>query len=446
MRGGIQKKGNRYYAVIYDGIDPGTGKKRRRWVAAGTRRVDAEKVLADLIRRKYDGEAAPTEKVTVGQYLTERWLPIQKSRIRPSTFDAYRRNVELHVLPALGRRPLDKLTADDIDLFYATLLTEGSRKRTKGSSGGAKGGPRAGLSPKSVRNIHVMLNKAMSDAQRKGLVTRNVVALADAPTLKNRHEGDVKAWDAQQLRVFLAAVHGHRLHPAFHLSAFTGMRRGEVLGLRWCDLDLEAARLSVRQALVSIAYDVVISDVKTTTGRRTIDLDPGTVDVIKAWHTKRAMEKGGVVPAGDELVFVKPDGSWIHPHSFSQVLDRKVAKLEVPTISLHDLRHTHATLLLKAGVPVKVVSERLGHANVAFTMTVYQHVLPGMQAEAAATFADLLGEDPIRGDDSEPEPEPEPASESESESEPGSEDVADADDSDNSADPDAGRGTGGRSK
>jgi integrase len=131
--------------------------------------------------------------------------------------------------------------------------------------------------------------------------------------------------------------------------------------------------------------------VKTGTGRRTIDLDPVTVEVLKAWRIQRAEEKGGIDPKGDELVFVKPDGSWIHPHSFSQVLDRKVAKLDVPAISLHDLRHTHATLLLKAGVPVKVVSERLGHANVAFTMAVYQHVLPGMQAAAASTFAQLLG-------------------------------------------------------
>jgi integrase len=235
-----------------------------------------------------------------------------------------------------------------------------------------------------------MLNKAMVDAQRKGLVVRNVVALADAPTLKNRQEGNIKAWDAAQLRTFLDSVRDHRLHPAFHLSSHTGMRRGELLGLRWCDLDLEGHRLSVRQALVSIAYEVQISDVKTGTGRRTIDLDPITVDVLKAWRIERAEEKGGVEPSGDELVFAKPDGSWIHPHSLSQLFDRKVAKLDVPTISLHDLRHTHATLLLKAGVPVKVVSERLGHANVAFTMSIYQHVLPGMQAEAAATFATLI--------------------------------------------------------
>lgn len=391
MRGGIQKKGRNYYAVIYDGIDPGTGRKIRRWVPAGTRRADAEKVLADLIRRKYDGEPVPTEKLTLAEYLVGRWLPIQKSRLRASTYDSYRRNIELHVIPALGQRQLDKLTAEDIDLFYATLLTEGWLKST-GGKGSKKTRAEApvGLDPKTVRNIHLMLNKAMVDAQRKGFVVRNVVALADAPTLKNRQEGNIKAWDAVQLRTFLDSVRDHRLHPAFHLASHTGMRRGEVLGLRWCDLDIEGHRLSVRQALVSIAYEVQISDVKTGTGRRTIDLDPITIDVLKAWRIERAEEKGGIEPSGDELVLVKPDGSWIHPQSFSQVLDRKVAKLDVPTISLHDLRHTHATLLLKAGVPVKVVSERLGHANVAFTMSIYQHVLPGMQAEAAAAFATLI--------------------------------------------------------
>ncbi|MCZ2111877.1 MAG: site-specific integrase [Dehalococcoidia bacterium] len=426
MRGGIQKKGNRYYAVVYDGVDPGTGKKRRTWIPAGTRRSDAEKILAEEIKRRHDGEPIPTEKLTFGQYLTDRWLPIQKSRVRHSTYDSYRRNIDLHVLPALGRRPIERLTPDDIDVFYATLLTEGRKKpmgsKAKGKRSTAKT-PKGdgevddkpvGLAPKTVRNIHLMLNKAMNDAQRKGIVVRNVVSLADAPTLANRQEGNIKAWDVKQLRTFLDSVRDHRLHPAFHLASHTGMRRGEVLGLRWCDIDLGAKRLSVRQALVSIAYEVEISDVKTGTGRRTIDLDPTTIDVLKAWRMERAEEKGGIDPRDDELVFVKPDGSWIHPQTFSQVLDRKVAKLDVPTISLHDLRHTHATLLLKAGVPVKVVSERLGHANVAFTMAIYQHVLPGMQAAAAATFSGLLGGDAIDWndwvtDDTDAAPEPDTA-------------------------------------
>jgi len=351
-------------------------------VPAGTRRADAEKLLADLVKRSHEGNTVVSERITLGAYLLDRWLPVQEARLRRSTFDSYRRNVERHVVPALGAVPLDKLAVEDLDLFYARLLTSG---RIHGGENKA-----AGLSPKTVHNIHLMLNKALADAYRKGTIVRNVAALADAPSLRARRRAEIQAWDADQLATFLDAIAAHRLYAAFHLSAHTGMRRGEVLGLPWGDVDLQVGRLSVRQALVSVAYEVELSDVKTGSGRRTIDLDPGTVDVLKLWRIQRSEECSGREPSDDDLVFTKQDGALVHPDSFSQTFDRKVAKLAVPGISLHDLRHTHATLLLKAGVPVKVVSERLGHASAAFTMTVYQHVLPGMQSEAAELFAELV--------------------------------------------------------
>ena len=385
MRGTIAKKGKRWYAVVYDGIDDRTGRPRRRWVPAGTRRSDAERLLAGLIRRKYEGEPVVSEKLTLGEYLTERWLPVQRSRLRSSTWESYRLQIERYVVPALGRRQLDRLTVDDIDQLYAHLLAEGGRPNA---------GTPSPLAPNTVRNVHAMLNKAMGDALRKGTVVRNVVALADAPSQQARKRDEVKAWNAVQLGTFLDAIRAHRLHPAFHVSAHTGMRRGEVLGLRWSDLDLGAERLSVRQALVSVNHQVQISDVKTPAGRRTIDLDPGTVDVLKAWRIERSEESASVELPDGELVFSTPEGSWVHPGTFSQIFRRRVAKLDVPAISLHDLRHTHATLMLMSGVPVKVVSERLGHSSVAFTMSVYQHVLPGMQAEAAAMFAGLLSDEP----------------------------------------------------
>jgi len=394
MRGYVAKKNNTYYAVIYEGVDPATGKEKRRWVKAGPRKRDAEDLVTELVKRHKDGETMVAVKSTLGAYLVDRWLPIQESKVRASTYDSYRRTIGLHVVPVLGRCPLDKLTADDLDALYRSLL-KGGRK--------GKGNTKPGLAPKTVRNIHLMLNKALSDAHRKGLVVRNVAVLADPPSVGARRREDIKAWDAAQLRTFLASMRSHRLWPAFHLASHTGMRRGEILGLRWGDIDLDAGRLSVRQALISVAYEVHISDVKTSAGRRTIDLDPGTVAILEQWHATRTEERGKR-PAANDLVFVKADGNWIHPDIFSQTFDRKVARIDVPPITLHDLRHTHATLLLRAGVPVKVVSERLGHANVAFTMTVYQHVLPGMQAEAAATFAGLLDDEV---DDLEPDGEPE---------------------------------------
>ncbi|MCB0951168.1 MAG: site-specific integrase [Microthrixaceae bacterium] len=416
MRGYVTKKGKKYYAVIYDGIDPATGKEKRRWVAAGSRRDDADKLVTELTKRSHRGETVVSEKLTLGQYLTTRWLPVQETRLRASTYDSYRRNIDLHVIPALGERLLDRLTAEDIDLFYASLLKNGS-KRTSKTPDGEQAEPK-GLAPKTVHNIHVMLNKALSDAARKGTVVRNVVAMADAPSLQARKRAEIKAWDVDQLVAFLDAIAPHRLSPAFFLAAHTGMRRGEVLGLRWRDLDLDANRVAVRQALVSVAYEVSISDVKTGTSRRTIDIDADVVQMLSDWFKTRTEERDGTEPAADDLVFTKDDGSWLHPDTFSQLFDRTVARIKVPVISLHDLRHTHATLLLKAGVHVKVVSERLGHANVAFTMNVYQHILPGMQAAAADTFSLLLRNQRNKT-----------ASEAEAEAETDADDTIDADDS-----------------
>ena len=381
MRGYTVKKGNRYYAVIYDGIDPRTGKERRRWIAAGTRLTAAEKLVNDLVKRRNDGEPTNPDKITFGAYLTDRWLPIQRSQLRPSTYNSYKRNLELHVIPMLGRIKLAKLAPEDLDVLYAELLVNGKLQPKPAA-------PPAGLSAKTVRSIHLIIHKALADATRKGSVVRNVAALADAPKVGARKRAEIKVWTVDQLRTYLAAMQPKRLHPAYHLTAYTGMRRGEVLGLRWSDVDLDAARLSVNQALILVDYEMQISDVKTGNGRRAIDLDPTTVEVLRTWRETRISEAGK--RACDGLVFVKDNGDPINPDYFSQLHDRTVAKIKLPRITFHDLRHTHATLLLKAGVPVKVVSERLGHANAAFTMTVYQHLIPGMQAEAANTFADML--------------------------------------------------------
>ncbi len=203
---------------------------------------------------------------------------------------------------------------------------------------------------------------------------------------------EMRVWTPEQLRQFLAEIEHHRLHPAYYLAANTGMRRGEVIGLHWDDVDLDRARLSVRHQIVGVAYELIVEDLKTTTRRRTIDLDARTLAVLRSWRKTQLEERmeQGLRPTHNELVFSKLDGTPTHPDYFSQVFDRHVAKSSLPRIRLHDLRHTHASILLKAGVPVKVVSERFGHSNPAFTMTVYQHVLPGMQADAAATFGDVV--------------------------------------------------------
>jgi integrase len=380
MRGHIAKKGNRYYAVIYEGVDPTTGKERHRWHAAGATRKEAERVLADLVKRHHDGDYRPPEKITLGEYL-ERWLPTQRQPLAPSTSSSYEANIRLHVLPYIGSIPLQRLTPEDLDELYAMLLMNGRRNNG--------GGP---LSAKTVRLVHAVIHKALADATRKGSVTRNVADLADAPKISSSARPKMEVWNADELRSFFELIEGHHLYTALYVKANTGMRRGEVLGLTWRTIDFDNARLSVTQNVTAPNYRVAVSDVKSAHSLRTIDLDARTVAVLRSWR-KQQLESyiaTGVRADESDFVFAKPDGGPLHPDYFSQAFERLVAKMDLPRIRLHDLRHTHATLLLKEGVPPKVVSERLGHSSVAFTMQVYQHVLPGMQADAAETFGKLV--------------------------------------------------------
>ncbi len=223
---------------------------------------------------------------------------------------------------------------------------------------------------------------------RKGTVTRNVADLADPPKVRLGGSRDMTVWAADELRDFLASIEDSDWYVPIFLAANTGMRRGEVLGLTWRNVDLDAGRLTVSQQILSVEYEAKVADVKTSHSRRTIDLDPRTVAVLRAWRRQQLERKLATGQRKDEgFVFTRDDGGPIHPDAFSQSWERLVRTSEFRRIRLHDLRHTHATILLKAGVPVKVVSERLGHSSPAFTMTVYQHVLPGMQADAAATFS-----------------------------------------------------------
>lgn len=382
MRGHIAKKGNRYYAVVYEGVDAATGKPRHRWHAAGETRKGAEKILGDLVKRMHDGDYRSPDKTTLGEYLLERWLPSKRTRVKHSTSAAYESNIRLHINPYIGLIPLQKLQPEDLDELYVKLLTEGKRN-------GAGGG----LSAKTVRNVHATIQSALSDATRNGTVFRNVADIADPPSI-SRSGRSMNVWTSEQLRTFLQAIADHELYPLYFLAATTGMRRGEIAGLRWRNVDLDAARLTVNQQIVSVEYELIEDDLKTASSRRTIDLDEQTITMLKRHRRHQLEQRMATGRRGDDgFVFAKPDGSAVHPDLISQTFQRFMAQTDLPKIRLHDLRHTHATILLQQNVHPKVVSERLGHSSIAFTMTVYQHVMPGMQAEAAATFgAAVFGE------------------------------------------------------
>jgi integrase len=248
------------------------------------------------------------------------------------------------------------------------------------------------LSPRSVQYAHRILSHAVKDAVDHGLPMRNPASLVKPPRVP---KPPMRVWSAEDARRFLAAVADDRLCALWTLLLTTGMRRGEVLGLHWEDVDLKRGRLAVRQTVVAIGYDVDISEPKTMTGRRSVSFDPTTVAALKK-HRRRQSEDGlRARPAAEEsdLVFMTEDGSMIHPDRISKVFAQLIEQHKLPTIRLHDLRHTAATFALTAGVHPKVVQERLGHANITITLDTYSHVLQGLQEDAGAKVAELVFKD-----------------------------------------------------
>ena len=330
---------------------------------------------------KTNSFVAPT-KLTVESFLQDKWLPSIEQRLRASTFAGYRSILTTHVIPRIGHKRLGDLDPSDLNALYADLLKDGRRNG------------RGGLSSKSTRNVAVVCGKFLADAERWRLIARNPAPLADPPKQAAPGSVEMATWSAVELKTFLEhdGVIANRLFAAWRLVAMTGCRRGEALGLRWSDVDFANGRIAVRQTLVLVDNRPQLSQPKTKRSRRTVPLDATTLATLKAHKARQAQERllyGPGYVAGD-LVFTKEDGTPVHPDSFSGYFERLVKAAELPRIRLHDLRHTFATLALQSGAHPKVVSDRLGHSTISFTLDVYSHAIPAMEEEAAESFARLV--------------------------------------------------------
>jgi integrase len=387
--GSVRRRGKTWTWYLDIGSDPLTGKRRQASKGGFKTKKAAQEDLNTAIAKRQRGELAKRSKRTVRDFLQDEWLPTVETTRRPSTAANYWTNIKVHVLPLIGDIRLQALSPVQLNAFYAKLQADHRRD----------GQP---LAPKSVRNIHAMLHKALKDALRWGLVTRNVADAVDAP---NGLSPEMQAWTAAQLRAFLSHARRDRLFAAWLLFATTGMRRGEVAGLRDLDLDLDAGWVAPRRPRVVVNHQVHVSDPKTVAGRRLLALDPATVAALREHLELRKAERAQLAEWAVEveasgLLFTEIDGTPLHPDRFRKRFKRLAAKVEweqdgarrigLPPIRLHDVRHTYATVALQAGVPVKVVSERLGHASIAVTLKIYAHVLPGMDRDAANAVADVI--------------------------------------------------------
>ena len=312
----------------------------------------------------------------MSEFLDE-WLDAIRTTLRSGTLRSYRTNVNTHVKPRVGDMRLRSLGPSHLNRMYAELLEHG---RANGAGG---------LSPRTVRYTHAIVHRALRDAVRWGRLSRNPSDMADPP---KPNSPEMRVWTVDELRRFLKASESDRVSAAWLLLATTGLRRGELLGLRWEDVDLVSGRAAVVQALGSHAGKLVFVPPKTSSSRRSIVLDPATVDALRRHHNRQAVERHEWGPAYTEsgLVFTREDGTPVRPDSFSRRFVAMVEAAGVPPIRLHDVRHTYATVALSAGTHPKVVAERLGHATIAITLDTYSHVLPSLQEQAAARLAELI--------------------------------------------------------
>jgi integrase len=259
QRGGIYRRGNTWTAFWR--TDSAEGRKQHTKGGFRTKN-EAQQLLTDTLAAIQGGVFREPSKVTLGQFLTERWLPAREVALRPSTYASYRGLVERHVLPEIGHVQIQQLTPDQLDRFYSRLVARD-------------------LAPKTVRNVHVLIHRALRDAVRKNLVPRNVADAADPPKLNRADREEMKTWTPEQLRQFFGGIAHHRLAAAYVLGATTGMRRGEVLGVRWRDVDFKSRRLHVQQTVLSVEYKLTFGRPKTKRGERKIALDPETMRVLR---------------------------------------------------------------------------------------------------------------------------------------------------------------------
>jgi integrase len=288
------KESVRWFVVLDLGFGD-DGRRRQKWHGGfGTRR-EAEAARAQLVTEINNGAYVIPGRTTLAEWIRESWLPMTGPRVKPTTFHSYKRNLELHVIPVLGQKRLQQLTPPMLTGLYGRLAQDSEERK--------------GLSAKTISYIHSTLHKVLSDAVDAGLLARNVAASAKPPRPNRRATAGIQAWEPDELAHFLHAVRGTRLMAIWRLSAMTGMRRGEILGLRWQDIDPDRARLSVRQALVAVGYEIVHSTPKSHSAR-VIDLDAETVAQLRAHRQRQDEERAewGVDYEDRDLVVAKENG------------------------------------------------------------------------------------------------------------------------------------------
>lgn len=379
MRGHIIKRYTGSYTIVLNmGVDPSTGKRKQQWVSVKGNKKVAEKKLAELLHQIDTGTFMKPGKTNLAEYL-ERWLKdCVWPNLAPRTAEGYEYIIRIHLIPCLGHIHLTQLKPEHLQRYYSDRL----------SSGRCDG--KGGLSPRSVRHHHMALHSALQNAFKWGLIQRNPADAVDPPRCSR---SEIHTLDEDGVQAFLEAAKHTSYYPIFYLALFTGLRRSELLALRWQDVDFLYCQLYISRSMHHLKTgEIVFRQPKSAKGNRTVALSPSTVLVLKKHRENQELQclMMGTLLRDDDLVFSNLNGSPLLPDSVSHAWTKLAKRLEKPEIRFHDARHSHASLMLKQGIHPKIVQERLGHASIQTTLDIYSHVAPGLQQAAAAHFDEWL--------------------------------------------------------
>lgn len=377
MKGSIVKRGNTYFVIVETSTVDAAGrqKRKRKWIKAdgASKKSEAETFLRAKMTELEGGILIDAKKIKLAEYC-ERWLDA-KANLSPKSRERYAEILRKNVAPLIGGVILAKLQPIQISEAYKRALASG-RRNGKG-----------GLSPRTVHHMHVVLKAALAQAVRWNLLPRNPCDAVDPPKVER---AKMQTYDLAQTVAVLDAMRPTRMNIPTVLAVLCGLRRGEIAALRWRQVDLGKGNIEVIESAEQTKVERGRSQVRykeTKTGRgRNVAMSATVIEELQAWRIVQAQEflRLGMRPSEDTLVVTREDGQGLQPNSLTHEWARLLADTSLPRARLHDMRHTHATLLLKEGVHPKIASERLGHSKVGVTLDLYSHVMPGMQEDAAA--------------------------------------------------------------
>jgi integrase len=371
MRGHIRERSPGHWAIVIDALDA-TGKRKRRWHSFQGTKKEARIECARLITEMQGGGAVDPSRISVAEFLDrfERdWVAVHVS---PHSAGRYHDALG-HVRRHLGTAQLQKVRAADIASLYAALN-------------------RAALAPRTIRLIHCVVHRALAQAKSWGVIRDNVTDSVKPPPLPDR---ETEMLQPDQARELLERLRGRPLYLLASLALATGMRRSEMLALRWQDVDLDAGRLTVEQSLEqTLTHGIRIKSPKTKKGRRTISLPASTVAELRS-HWRAQQEQRLAMGAGrapaDSPVLATYDGKYQSPHAVSRAWPLAMASIGMKGVTLHSLRHTHASMLIASGMDILTISRRLGHSAPTITLGIYGHLIHGTDDKAAQIMDAALG-------------------------------------------------------